>query len=297
MPVIHIFSRRSSFGIPRRFIALSRDFIQSRQKQLQSRLNAVLEEHAGLITGEYLSLAKKMPTYKTIIQTGQHLFEQLVDQLKIENRRLPETEKQILAGLDTAPHARIGRMLQLLLEAGLLYELPSVKHGGDREYSRVIPHLLFLIQGRAFESGRGFSAERVLERLRAENRKHPLRRSYSSLLGEVAVGRIGLDLPACQKCREPRINEDQRFCHKCGAKLVENSIYEACMQIGIDDWPIPASQKRRIKKALPSITTIADILSLSDPSTELQKTPWIKEVRAREIMDKLQDFVREFLER
>jgi hypothetical protein len=191
-------------------------------------------------------------------------------------------------------------MIKFLIEAGLLYpKLSSVKHGSSnkREYERYIPHLLFLIKKRAFSSDRGFNAGQIVEFIRLESAKHPLRRNVNNLLDKNQIKSIKLDLPPCSHCGTLRLSENQKYCHQCGKQLVEKSRFEVCMKIAIDDLPLPGWQKKRLKEQT-SLKTIEDIISLSDPGSELQKIKWVGPIRSEkivEIVKKYVEYVEEFL--
>jgi hypothetical protein len=292
----------AAFGIPRAFINLIRDFEERRKdKRSQKVFNMVIEGQADLIKAEYRSLSKKMPQYKTIIRTGDDLFEKMTDILTGENQRFQKEgreEKQIIIGIQQKQEftINISRMIRFLIEAGLLYPLTPVKHGSSnkREYERYIPHLLFLIKKRAFSSDRGFNPRQIVEFIRLESTKHPVRRTVDNLLDKNQIKSIKLDLPPCGNCGTLRMSVNQKFCHQCGHQLVEKSRFEECMKIPIDDLPIPEWQKERLKKQT-SLKTIEDIISLSDPGSELQKVKQVGPIRSEKIDKIVRKYVEEFL--
>ncbi|MCU0286950.1 MAG: zinc ribbon domain-containing protein, partial [Acidobacteria bacterium] len=298
----------AAFGIPRVFINLIRDFEQSikKAKGNQEIFNRVIEEQANLIKAEYLSLSEKMPQYKRIIYVGDELFEKITTLLIEVNRRYQEkgnNKKQIIIGIQEKQNSTTAtfRMIKFLIEAGLLYPLPPVKHGSSkpgssepREYDRYIPHLLFLIKKRAFSQDRGFNARQIVDFISRDSTKHSLRRGIDTILDESQIDNIKLDLPPCQKCGAFRFSEEQKFCHKCGQTLLDKSRFEACMKIPIDNVPLPRWIKEGLK-ADTDIRTLEDILSHSDPGSELQKIGYIGPKRSEKINKIIKEYVEEYL--
>jgi hypothetical protein len=284
----------ASFGVPRTFINLLRDYVQSRGKTAQQKFNIVINEQAHLILDLYFIFKEKMPQYKLIIGVGHELFEKIVKIITDENKKL-QKEKQVEIGIFKEQSLKFDRMFKLLIEAGLLYELDPVSHGGrERKYRRYVPHLLFLIQDRAFSStSRGFNPKEEVNFIKRKSAKHAVRRSFSTLLSEEQIGNIRLDSPPCTHCKATRLSEHQKFCHNCGRELVEESNFKACMEITIDQLPIPSLQKERIKQE--GLQTVGDILSISDPARALQKAKHIGRKRAENIYKKAKAAVDEFL--
>ena len=283
----------ASFGIPRAFIFLIRSFLNSQEGSIQKKFNDSIEERAELIKVEYLSIGTKIPQFKTIIETGWAFIAKCNELLKAANLD-SKNRKQIYIGIEENVDHKFKRMMKFLIEAGLLFELSSVKHGDSRTYLRYIPHLLFLIENRTFSEGRGFKADSIVEKLKLPNKKHPLRRNVRTILGEESLSSLQLDSPPCQNCGTNRLDEHQRFCHNCGAQLVEASIFETCMQIKIEELPIPQYQKKRLLEDT-QIRVIGDYFTSASPATELQKAKLIGPKRAPQIYEATETFIEEFL--
>jgi hypothetical protein len=130
--------------------------------------------------------------------------------------------------------------------------------------------------------------------LKGTNSKHPLRRQIENLLEEEVISKLKLDLPVCQNCKTPRIDEYQKFCHICGTELINQSTYESCMKISIQDLPLPIWQRERIGE-FTNLKTIQDILSIQDPASELRKAPMIGQQRSKKILEDTFSFVQDFL--
>lgn len=287
----------ASFGIPRSFITLVSNYLDPSSiiKTEQSKFNTVIEQRSKLIGMEYLSLKEKMPQYADIIEIGWELFKKVVADLKTDNQDLID-EKNIVIGIQDESNKMTDRMIGFLREAGLMYEEEStVKHGPQREYRRFIPHLLFLLENRTFSKGsRGFSSSEMLAYLTAKPKKHPLRRTFKTLL-DGRINNLKLNLPPCQVCNTPRLTEEQKFCHNCGSQLVNKSSFEHCLNIHIDHLPLTPWQKDQIKNI--QITTIGDFLALTNPGGELRKIKGIGPKKSEKITNTIQGTVKEILDR
>lgn len=286
----------ASFGNPRAFITLLRDYEQSTNKNVQVIFNSLVDTRCKLLKDEYLSIKQKLIQYYSIIDIGWEFFDKLLDEItKVNRKMIPKTEKQIIIGLQEYRDNQIDRMIKFLIEAGLLYELQPVKHGENREYKRYIPHLIFLFQKKAFSNSKGFNTLEILEFLKRKNAKHPMRKdNIYSILGNDKLKNLKLDLPQCTNCGANRLSENQKFCHACGHELVSKSSFEKCMQLTIDELPLTEWQKVRIKKDT-KLKTVKDFISISDIGDELSKPHGIGKKRAEKIVNKVNKLIEEFL--
>lgn len=289
----------ASFGNPRAFITLLRDFEQNTSKSTQLNFNKIIDERCKLLKDEYISIKQKLNQYSTIIDTGWEFFEAILDEITSANKKIATTdvaEKQIIIGLLDSRDKSIERMIKFLNEAGLLYEeLPPVKHGENREYKRFIPHFIFLFQKRAFSPGRGFNVTEILEFIKRKNAKHPIRKdNIYNMLGNDALKNLKLDLPPCTNCGANRLSENQKFCHSCGYELVSKSSFEKCMQLTIDELPLTEWQKNKIKEET-SLKTVKDFISISNIGDELRKPHGFGKIRAEKIINKVNILIEEFL--
>jgi hypothetical protein len=288
----------ASFGIPRAFIMMLRDYSESEKSSAQAKYNFAIQQRKSAVLAEYLSIGQKLPQYSKIIEIGEKFFLKIVDELKEHNHNsIDKSEKNykktITVGLTDIP-AKAKRMIQFLVEAGLLHELSEISHGSDRKLIRYIPHMSILLQARIFSKSRGFNAAELAGVLTRKSEKHPMRRSFGALLGEKIVSEISLDLPACSACKAPRINEKQRFCHNCGVPLVDISAFDGCMKKSILELPLTDFQKNAIGEYT-DFETVADVLTSQDPATEFKKADGIGPKYSERIFKKINSWVDEFL--
>lgn len=283
----------ASFGIPRAFLFLLRSFQQSTKSTRQAKFNEVIDLHSDLIKAEYLSLGKKIPQFSNIISVGYSFFERIIADISETNKTL-SSERALVIGIEKGSNRMIERMTQFLNEAGLLYKYSSnVNHGGGREYERFTPHLLFLIKAKAFTSGRGFDTSAILNKLLSNDRKQPLRRKYETLLTSDQLSNLTLDLPPCGNCGTIRIQDDQRFCHKCGEELVVSSAFENCMELTIEEIPLTPFQRSAVLEA--NFSQIKDFYSVQNPGSELRKVHQVGAKRSQQIIFRINNVVEEFL--
>ncbi len=289
----------AAFGVPRSYLTMLREWTESQFQTEQQGTNTIIQNHNKSRLAEYRSLGLKMPRLSSLVDVGASLFNTLVEIVRDANLRADRDDgktKQTTVGIESGDLTPLeGRMINLLIEAGLLYELPSVSHGEDRSYRRLTPHLAALIGARAFSGGgRGGSPRQVVEYLQRPGEKHPVRRKLSTLLSGEARQLVRLDLPPCQRCHTPRLSDGQKFCHHCGTKLVDDSTFTACMALSFAEVP-GITEWARARLHENHMEVLGDIIALQDPGTELRKIRWVGERRAQRIVSAVESYVDEFL--
>jgi hypothetical protein len=287
----------ASFGVPRAYLTMLRQWNSEDYQSPQQAVNAIVQEHNRVRQEEYLSLRLKVPRLATLVETGSEMLSRMVEALRVANEQ-ERDEKQLVLGLEISGLTPlVNRMINLLIEAGLIFEYKAqVSHGGtDRTYRRFTPHLAALIVARAFsEKSRGSSPRQTVDFLKRSQTKHPIRRKIETLLDPTVVANLRFDLPVCQKCGTARLNEDQRFCHHCGTRLVTESTFKNCMSLSVATVPqLTQWQCQRLVEQ--EIRTIGDLLTFQDPGTELRKIRQVGPIRASTIMAAVENYVDEFL--
>lgn len=285
--VVDLF-KYAAFGVPRVLMSLVRSYNEGNWSTPQQGVNTVIEQQVDLMQAEYISLAQKVPQFATVIAAGDQFFQKLADQVADANRADPDT-RQLVVGIPTKEVSTLqSRMLRFLVEVGFLYPMTSVKHGEDRTYLRFIPHIAPLIHRRAFQPSAGFSARGQVNFLAREQKRQPIRLGFSKLIPDV---KLHLDLAECGRCGTARLSESQRFCHNCGAELINQSAYRACLALPISVLPITARQKEALAERF---QTIGDIIAAQDPANELRTHGLIANRRAATIVEKAQKYVDEY---
>lgn len=284
-----------AFGIPRAYLRLIREFIDSSGSNLQQKINRVVERQTQLIGAEYDSLKIKLKQFGSIIETGRMVFDRSVNLVR-ENQTSDEV-KNIVLGIkkDIDQNPLSERMFRFLIEIGMIYPLPSVSHGVNRKYDRFIPHFAFLYQTGVFRRGKGSSPRDIATYMTRSTAKQPIRRELATILNSQELSQLKLDLPPCQVCGAGRMNDSQRYCHACGKELLGSSLFEECMRVPLDGVPgISKALARRILDDT-SIRTIGHVYAAQNPSQNLQKANYVGPVRASEIINKVTVVVNEFL--
>jgi hypothetical protein len=291
----------AAFGIPRAYLSLLNEFSRKKFSTNQQGLNRIVQLSHEARIEEYNTLKIKSPKLKSIINIGNDFFNKIIEELKVFNdKSYLKGEKQYLIGIqniDEFDYAE--RMLNLLVEAGLLYELKEkVSHGNAREYKRYIPHFSSLFSNRVFSANeKGWSARFILDRLEQKSTRQPLRRSLSKVLDREKLLSLKLDVPACLSCSTERIKPNQKFCHNCGAELIDYSTYQECMGLPLYEVPgLTNWQAKKIKNELSSFKSIGALLALQDPGNEVRKIRHVGPIRAEKIITLVLSFIDEFLQ-
>lgn len=285
--VVDLF-KYAAFGVPRVLMSLVRSYNEGNWSTAQQGVNTVIEQQVDLMQAEYMSLAQKVPQFASVIAIGDQFFHKLADQVAEANRSDRET-RQLVIGIPTKEVSTLhSRMLRFLVEVGFLYPMTSVKHGEDRTYLRFIPHIAPLIYRRAFQQSSGFSAKGQVKFLTREQKRQPLRLGFAKLIPDVD---LHLDLAKCDRCGAARVSETQRFCHNCGAELINQSAYKACLALPIDVLSITPRQKQALTERF---QTIGDIIAAQDPANDLRTHGLIAQKRAATIVQKAQEYVDEY---
>ena len=291
--IIELF-KFASFGIPRAFITLLRAYIQADSKTNQQKFNKVIENQKNLLEKEYLSLSLKLPQYKSIIKIGFDFFDKIISEVYDSNKSNPEEKKTHLGILQDDLVYKSSRMMKFLIEAGLIYELQSVSDGPERTFNRYIPHYLFLINAKVFTHTKGFNPKSMVESINKKTDKRPIRKQLNTILNQVQIDNLKLDLPSCSNCGIPRMSEEQKFCHNCGNPLVGQSTFEATLKIKIKDLPLPKWQIDAIIKDT-KLKNIEDIYSSQNLAKDLKNAKGIGKVRTTNIDNIVKELLDEFL--
>ncbi|MGC6329452.1 ORC-CDC6 family AAA ATPase [Rhizorhabdus sp. FW153] len=286
----------AAFGVPRAYLTMMRAWMDRADKNSdQAILNQLIRGHRDARLSEFKSMALKLPKLGTMVETGAAFFASLVEALKEANADSSTDGVQLQVGINADGFDPMtNRMLNLLIEAGLVREDAEVSHGPDRRLRRVSPHVGALIAERAIFRGRGGGARPIVETLGGKKSKHPVRRALSRLIDPARLNSLHYDLPPCQHCQTPRLNDTQRFCHACGKKLLDGSTFTRCMGLPISEIPNLSRFTRDSLREL-KIETIGSIVTMQDPGSELRKARGVGPYRSSRVLERINEFVDEFL--
>lgn len=298
---INEYLKMASFGVPRAYLMMLQEFHSGNFRTIQQGLNRLIQHHIEDRVKEFNSMTHKSPKLKNIIEIGNDVFSKICSLLKKSNETIKsKNEKQLKIGISgVKENPYVERMFNLLVEAGLLYEVAeTVSHGKNRDYVRYIPHISALLNLKAFSaSEKGVPIKNIVENLKLPSTKHPIRRSVSTLIKTDIISSLTFNLPPCGNCGATRLNQVQKFCHNCGSELIPISTFEQCMKLPLYEVPgLTTWQMNKIKNEIPKFRNIGDFLSSQDPSKELRKAERIGYARAEKIIRLVQGFVDEFLQ-
>jgi len=292
--------RFAAFGIPRAYLTMLEDYLRGGFRTAQQGVNRIISEHLAARLGEFRTLGKKIPKLEILVAQGEKLVHEVAKELKNYNRALlPRFERSLTYGLRTEEKvALLDRTLRLLVEAGLIFDDGEVKHGSPvRIYHKYILHSALMLGIGAFTGNQGSgSIKKNLEAIRYKPAKHPLRKSLGAIIGNDFLPSLNLALPRCAHCHEPRLSDNQRFCHHCGQQLVDVSAFNHCLDTPIKEVPgLTKWQRAQIVVNLPSLRYIRDYLAKQDPAADLLTVKGFGKQRSARIVDVLNSYVDDFL--
>ncbi|HEY8036942.1 MAG TPA: hypothetical protein VIF37_15275 [Methylobacter sp.] len=291
--------RFASFGIPRAYLTMLDEFQRGEFKTTQQGVNKIIKEHVDARISEFRSLGMKVPKFEKLIITGEEILNEIAKELKAFNKTLAASQKkQLTYGVQEDELTPIvDRMFKLLVEAGLIYDAGTVKHGSpSRIYRRFLPHTSLLLSIRAIDSGGTGGIKQTLEAIAFKTTKHPIRKSLSTIAPNIKFEELSFSLPKCASCGTRRLTDIQRFCHNCGHQLVDASTFNICLDTeiakvpGLTDW-----QRYQISENLPRLRTLQDFLAKQDPAADLLTIRGFGKRKTAKIVDVLNGFVDDFL--
>lgn len=292
--------RFAAFGIPRAYLTMLEEFGRGGFSTSQQAVTQIIQEHLNARTAEFRSLGKKVPKLQALVDAGEKVLEGIVLEIKLFNDLQTQRDrKQLTYGVAQAEWtAMVERMFNLLVEAGLVYDNGTVKHGTpSRIYQRLIPHGAYLLAVRALGGGGpGGSMKQTADAIRLRPAKHPVRKRLQKVAAGVDLGSLTFSLPKCTYCGTTRLSDNQRFCHNCGKQLVDASTFTQCLDTQISDVPgLTVWQREQIALHLPSLKTLRDFLAKQDPAADLLTVRGFGRRRTTKIVDVLNGFADDYL--
>ena len=292
--------RFAAFGIPRAYLTMLDEFARGGFKTSQQGTNQIIRDHLAARIEEFRSLGKKVPKLDALVAAGEKVLDGMALEIRAQNEILSTRhEKQLTCGvLEDELTPMVERMFRLLVEAGLIFDNGTVKHGTpERIYHRFIPHAARLLAIRAFgTTASGGGIRQTLEGIALRSTKHPVRKGLSRIVPDVDLAELSLSLPKCGNCQTRRLSDSQRFCHNCGYQLVDASTFTQCLDVTIDSVPgLSSWQREKIRVHLPTFRTIRDFLAKQDPAADLLTVRGFGTRRTAKVVDVLNSFVDDYL--
>ena len=285
----------ASFGLPRGFLNMMSQLFGVEEKAARGAPNRqkaedAIREHAESVRAIFKVLGAKLPRYRHFIEMG-HAFEQRsLETLSKYNRgQHSHDKKSTTIALKEPRGASLERILNLLEYAGIIRSGRSVSRGEKGKFQRYTIHNAIIISENALALGRSFTVDAVTASLIHTSSHAFTRTSGHALLGQDFESRCTLDLPSCASCGAPRTSDEQRFCMKCGAELVDASLYEELLRQPVSQLGLT---QRKIDGILEhtDIRTVQDVL-LDDEMQKLRDVPSIGPVWARRIRTLAEEFL------
>ena len=230
----------------------------------------------------YTSLKSKLPIYKGFIEQGEVFFDRILDIVKEFNRGGEPDKQATLIGIKNPIEPEVSKVIGFFEYAGLLCPAGDSKRGNKGVYELFALNYSSIINRNVFFSSRGLNTHNYVTAFETRpNHVYPRVTTETIFNSKEVSSFFELSLPPCQKCKEPRVNENARFCIKCGAELTSISIFEGIVNQDISVLPLT---ERRIKaiKTHSNIRTIKDILMDYD-RRQLRSVHMIGEIWARRI--------------
>lgn len=287
----------SSFGIPRSFLNMLRTIYLDEEGRSdndssvsRSRLLDIAKQSRELSHGVYDSLSAKIPAYSAFIQTGEAIYQQIVQQIKTFNKSKPENNQALEFGLKKPVSAEIERVLSFLQYAGLVMPAGENSRGIKGVFELYLIHYGDLAAQNAIIGKRAKSITSFVTAFQAQTHQAWPRISPETLVpSDQYPLKFRLTLPNCQTCGAERASEGAKFCQSCGSQLKNSSLYEQLISRDISSLPLSKTIITRIK-ANSSIKTVKDIIMDVDRS-KLRSIPYIGPIRASQIVNYAEEYL------
>ena len=238
----------------------------------------------------YDSLSYKLPAYKAFVETGQDIYQKIIEALKEFNTGKLDTNQALEVGIKRPMRPEIEKVIGFLQYAGLLMPVGSNSRGVKGVFELYMVHFGDLITENAIIGRRTKSVPAFVTAFTAQTHQAWPRVSPESLARLDRFSALfRLTLPHCQNCGAERSNEHAKFCQNCGSQLKTTSLYDSLVNQDISVLPISHRMVTRIKNNS-AIRKIKDILIDSDRS-HLRSIKFIGPIRATYIANCAEEHV------
>ena len=289
----------ASFGMPRSLLNMVRTFYVAEDQETNThytvdfsrpRVAQAIRDVYENTVGVFASLQIKLPMYSTFIQTGQQVYDRMIDLIKAYNKGKAAGRLSVTIAIQRPLPPEFQRLMGFFQYSGLIMPQRDVSRGVKGTFALYAIHYAALIERNALLARKSVGIAALAQGFEKRSRHEFTRTNYGRLLGEVKVAdAFPLSLPPCEVCKTPRVNESAKFCLNCGNQLKGVSVFESLVNQSIDQLPLTAARLRRIKENS-KVRTIKDIL-IDSENRELRGVPWIGPVWAKRILAYAEEFI------
>ncbi|MFO1028346.1 MAG: hypothetical protein U1E70_24485 [Acetobacteraceae bacterium] len=296
IPLALEFLAFAAFGIPRSFLNMLRTIYHAEAAAASGvavdrrKLLDIARQGRELSHNVYESLSYKLPAYKAFVETGQDIYQRIIENLKEFNKTRAVEDQALEVGLKRPIPPEIEKVIGFLQYAGLLMPAGDNSRGVKGVFELYMVHFGDLIVDNAIIGRRAKSIQLFVTAFTAQTHQVWPRVSPDSLAKQDRFPALfRLTLPHCQVCGAERANEHAKFCQNCGAQLKTASLYDSLVNQDISVLPISPRIVTRIKGES-AIRKIKDILIDTD-RVNLRSVKFIGPVRATRIANSAEEYV------
>jgi hypothetical protein len=284
----------ASAGLPRGYLNMLSFVLgveeHSATRPTRRKAEQAVALHAVSVRGIFMALQDKLPRFKNFVQVGMELQRSVAKALREFNTaKPPGKEKATVVAIADPISAELSRILGMAEYAGMLRQVGTVSRGIKGVFHRYSLHHAIILDENSLALGKSYALEDAVRSLSNSSAHAFVRTQAHGLLGTDYQQRCVLDLAPCQRCGNPRVTADARYCVKCGAELHDVSIYEELVNSPIDKLPLTRNKLSGLKK-YSSIRTVQDVL-LDEETREVRKVPYVGPVWAARIRNAAQEYV------
>jgi len=251
----------ASFGLPRGFVNMTSEVIDSVELQIPVRkavVDAIANNSDGVIT-QFTNIADKLPRFANYIKLGVELEAKSRVAFRAFNREKASTAKTATLGLSEPWNPELDRVLRFMEYAGLLRRIEDLSKGIKGNYQRYVVHYSRIISTNALFLGKNYKVSAISTALKKPLAHALVKTKPDTLLGKNYAESCTLALPPCPACGTARITEQQKFCMNCGQELRSASVYLELLKAPIAKLPLPQRKMLALQSA--GFTTVGQLLS------------------------------------
>lgn len=280
----------ASFGLPRSFLNMISSVLTDGVNK--NSAEEAVKENAQQLRIIFDGLSQKFPRYSNFLMLSKKLEQELALKAKNFNKEKETKKKKVTIAIKEEDDVTnsVERIINLMQYIGLIRKksLPISRGPQLGRYQRYDLHSSILFVEGSYSLGKSASMKDIVNAM-SDSPNRYLLTQMSVLLGKDFKSRCQLSLPPCHKCSERRISEQQLYCMKCGAPLIDASIHNSIISTPIEKLPIPSKKIESILNYT-TIRTIQDIL-LDDESQQLTRARTIGPIWRKRIMNLAEEYV------